>query len=343
METNYRMEARHTMTPETKIPFIPPFLAHNMALCKTFLDKHGIKSQWPPVTEQAETFVIHGLPTGSYNPSIIRFRGRLVMAYRYHPVDGNARTTIGIAELGEDLKVVSVETPDLNEDEGMSLEDPRLFIFKGDLWMNYVVSTWPNFPSSQSRNIKLSKPDHWRTSDKDTYWLPDRQTMEKNHVPFVHDEVLHMIWKSNLRDTNAGEKEAWQVIYTPTDKREMKSLAMQWPYGEIHGGTTPLPYDGKLISFFHSKIMNDMPPTPWRYFVGCVLRRAIPPFDILAVSKRPILIGSEVGGDASRHHFKKSVVFPAGCVEHEGSFVLSIGINDSSCAVVKLAKKDLRL
>lgn len=325
----------------TPTQFMRPHVAHNAALLKTFLDERGIKSQWPPVSEQAETYVIAGLPPGAYNPSLIRFRGRLVMAYRYH--GDTAKTTIGIAELGEDLKVISVETPDLNEDEGMSLEDPRLFIFKGELWMNYVVSTWPNFPSSQSRNIKLSKPDHWRVSDKDTYWLPDRQTLEKNHVPFVHDEVLHLIWKSCLYDSDAGEKDRWQVIYTPEDKREMKTPALRWPYGEIHGGTTPLPFDGKLISFFHSKILNDMPPTPWRYYVGCVVRRAIPPFDMLAVSKRPILIGSEVGGDEARHHFKKNVVFSAGAVEHEGSFIVSVGVNDSQCAVVKLTEKDLHL
>lgn len=330
------------MTPELKVPFMRQTVAHNQALLKTFLDERGIKSQWPPVTGQAESFPISGLPPGAYNPSLIRFRGRLVMAYRYHPTD-SARTVLGIAELGEDLKVVSVETPDMNEDDHLSLEDPRLFIFKGELWMNYVVSTWPNFPSSQSKNVKLSKPDHWRISDKDQYWLPDRQTLEKNHCPFVHDEVLHIIWKSNLRDTDAGEEQAWQVIYTPADKREMKSAAPRWPYGEIHGGTTPLPFDGKTISFFHSKIMNDMPPTPWRYFVGSVLRRTIPPFDILAVSKKPILIGSEVGGDEGRKHFKKNVVFPAGCVEYKGTWILSVGVNDSQCVLVKLTAKDFNL
>jgi len=327
------------MTP-TPTQFMRPHVAHNAALLKTFLDERGIKSQWPPVTEQAESWVIQNLPAGAYNPSLVRFRSRLVMAFRHHPVEGNARTIIGIAELGEDLKVISVETPDLNEEDHLSLEDPRLFVFKGELWMNYVVSTWPNFPSSQSKNIKLSKPDHWRVSDKDDYWLPDRQTMEKNHLVFVHDEVLHLVWKSNLRDDDDTVN---QIIYTPSDKREMKSVAPTWPYGEMHGGTSPLPYDGKLISFFHSKIMNDMPPTPWRYFVGCVLRRAIPPFDIQAVSKRPILIGSEVGGDETRKHYKRNVVFPAGCVEHEGSFILSVGVNDSQCALVKLGAKDLHL
>jgi predicted GH43/DUF377 family glycosyl hydrolase len=214
-----------------------------------------------------------------------------------------------------------------------------LFVWKGELWINFVVSNWPNFPSSQMKIAKLYKPDHWRFFDKEQYWLPDRQTTEKNHTPLVHDDVLQIIYRNNI----VQDGELNQLIYTPHEKREMKTPALRWPYGEMRGGTVPLPYDGKLISFFHSSQNNNMPVVTWRYHCGCVIRSAIPPFQMIAVSKRPILRGSEIGGDKSRFHFKENIIFPLGAIEHKGGWLLSAGINDSQCGLIEIQPKDLQL
>ena len=134
-----------------------------------------------------------------------------------------------------------------------------------------------------------------------------------------------------------------QIIYSPFEKREMKTPALRWPYGEVRGGTVPLPYDGKLISFFHSSLDNFPPPNPRCYFIGAVLRKDEPPFQMLAISKRPILRGSEIGGDKSRFHWKAQVCFPLGAIEHESGWAVSIGCNDSSALICKIQPKDLQL
>lgn len=326
--------------PEIKPQVIAPRLVHNRALMDKFLAARGIKAQWPAVEQQLESVVVGGLDAGAYNPSIAQYRGRLVMAYRFH--DTTLKTKIGIAELSENLIVTGKQTLDVGEEADKSIEDGKLFVLKNDLWLNFVVSTWPEFPSSQVKNLMLTKPDHWRTSDKDMYWVSARKTMEKNHVPFVHEEVLHIIWHQAMPE----DGEPKQVIYTPADKREMKTPALRWPYGQFKGGTIPILWNGKLLSFFHSRLDNEMPikfGKGWRYYVGAVLRRAIPPFDMLAISKRPILRGSEVGGDESRFHFKPNVVFPLGAIEHGGGWLVSVGVNDSQCLLVKITEKDLQL
>lgn len=316
------------MTPTTQ--FIRPHVAHNQALMLKFLDERGIKNQWPPVIEQAESHVIVGLPEG-YNPSIIRFNGKLVLCYRFHP-DGTKSTRLGIAELDEDFKVLSTQTLDINDDVP-SHEDGRLYVWKQDLYLCYVSSHWPNILACNVKYCRLSKPDHWRCDQPVDYPHSDRDTTEKNHVPFPHGDQLRIIYRTNPR----------QVIYTANTNEEFVTNALPWPYGEMRGGTTPIPYQDKLLRFFHSRINNDCPPIPWRYFVGAMLLDVEPPYKMVAVSRRPILIASEVGGDPTRHHFKPSIVFPAGAIEHDGGWLLSIGINDSACALVKIKQKDLNL
>jgi predicted GH43/DUF377 family glycosyl hydrolase len=318
---------------------LPPRIARNKSELDKYLAANKIASLWPSVDNQLFTYLIKGLPVGSYNPSIIRFRGKLVVTFRYH--EGTSlKTKLGIAELDEQFNVTYSQPLELDEEE--SCEDARLFVLKNELWMNFVVSNWPNFPASQAKVGKLYKPDHWRVSDKDLYWLPDRQTSEKNHVPLPFDEVLHLIYRQNMPQ-EGDVSDLRQIIYSPYERREMKTPALRWPYGEVRGGTVPLSYGGKLISFFHSRLDNFMPPTRHCYFIGAILRKAEPPFQMLEISKRPILRGSEVGGDESRFHHKKNVVFPLGAIEHEGGWIVSVGINDSQCALVKIKESDLQL
>jgi predicted GH43/DUF377 family glycosyl hydrolase len=315
---------------------VAPRIARNKSALEKYLADNGIESLWPSIENQLFTYTIKNLPVGAYNPSIIRFRGRLVMTYRFH--SGTSKTKLGIADLDENFNVLGSETLNLEEDETFSTEDSKLFIWKGELWILFTVSTWPNFPSSQMKIAKLYKPDHWRFSDKEQYFLPDRQTLDKNHVALVHDDVFNIIYRSN----QPQDGELNQIIYSPFEKREMKTPALRWAYGEVRGGTVPLPYDGKLISFFHSSLDSFPPPATRCYFLGCVLRKAEPPFQMLAISKRPILRGSETGG-VECFHRKPRVVFPLGAIEHDGGFLVSVGINDSQCALVKISPKDLQL
>lgn len=328
--------------PDAKPQIIPQRLAHNKAHLDKYLAAHGNPPLFPPVESQLETIVVQGLPPGAYNPSIARFRDRLVMSYRFH--EATLKTKLGLAELDEAFHVTSTQTLDCNEEE--SCEDAKLFVFKNELWINFVVSNWPTFPASQVKHAKLSKPDHWRISDTDIYWLANRNTMEKNHVPLIHDEVLRIIYHQAWPEADGLH----QIVFTSSEKCEMKTPALRWPYGEVRGGTVPLVWKQpgatapRLLSFFHSRLDNNPPPVRHRYFIGAVVRQqSTSGYLMTAISQRPILRGSEAGGDATRFHHKPNVVFPLGAIEHDGGWLLSVGINDSQCALVKIKETDLQL
>ncbi len=311
---------------------IPPRIVYNKLLLDAFLAHRKIVAQWPPVVEQAECVIVQGLFAGGYNPSLIRFRGQLVMAYRFRR--GTMRSGyLAIAELDEQFRVTSNQELAI-QDEKRAFEDPRLFEFQGGLCLSYVSYPLPRFSSSVVKYVELSKPDRWRASAPVEHQYIVRANKEKNHVPFPVGDRLHIIYRGNPR----------QIIFTAgKEGADLVTPALRWPYGEIRGGTTPMAYHGKLLKFFHSSLRNEMPPLPRRYSVGAMLMEPEPPFQMLTVSQRPILRGSEVGGDGRHIHFTKNVVFPAGCVEKDGVFHLSIGINDSQSAIAKIKPEDLHL
>jgi hypothetical protein len=56
---------------------------------------------------------------------------------------------------------------------------------------------------------------------------------------------------------------------------------------------------------------------------------------------KPLLIGSEEDNTTSIErssctHRKPNVVFPGGAIECEGGWIVSVGINDCCCALVKI-------
>src|SRR5260221_458166 len=126
------------------------------------------------------------------------------------------------------------------------------------------------------------------------------------------------------------------------------SDAPRWPWGEIRGGTTPLPYKGKLLRFFHSSLDFELPPSQRRYFMGAAIMEPEPPFATISVSREPIVIGSELDDLSETERtgclqFKKKVVFPAGAIIHGDGWVVSAGVNDSECLLMMLNEKDLKL
>ena len=79
-----------------------------------------------------------------YNPSIARIGGRMFMAYRWHEEDTPA-TSIVMAQIDDHWN--PLETVEIRVPKGggiQSIEDPRLFVYEGELHISYVASTWPD-------------------------------------------------------------------------------------------------------------------------------------------------------------------------------------------------------
>jgi predicted GH43/DUF377 family glycosyl hydrolase len=321
----------------------PGYVVHNGQLAKAWLEKIGRVALFPAVSSQIPAVQINpkALHPFGYNGSLIRFEGRLLLAYRYH-VDNKLSTKLAVAELDDNFNVIRNSNLEIAGNH-QSSEDPRLFIYQGKLWMSYVCSTWPSQnPVCVTKYGMLNQISNgWgivpQTEKQPAYGKNDGTSLEKNFIFWEHfSGELYCIHRSLPEQVIMGRD------------CELKSPAPRWAWGEIRGGCSPLPWQGKLLRFFHSSLDFEQPPARRRYFMGAALMEPDAPFRTLAVSKKPICVGSEIDdltveqrGEALS--YKEKVIFPMGAIMLGDGFVVSAGCNDSSVLLLKIGPKDLNL
>lgn len=300
----------------------------------------------PPVAEQLPCVILnrHALEPFAYNPTIIRHDGRLLCCYRYHD-QRDLSTKLAMAEINEKGHILN-RWPLAVPHGGGSEEDARFFVKHGALHLSYVDSTFPSMPpkSVVKWGRLLEEGKGWSLVDiqQPPYLDNDMSACQKNWLVFENEKrllCLHSTTPNTVLIELAGASAEWVST----------NVGPRWPFGAIRGGTTPLSYKGKLLRFFHSGVDSELPPYQRRYFVGAMVTEAVPPFKPVAISKLPILRGSEsdtlsVTERSACIHYKAKVVFPLGAIEQsDGSLLLSVGINDSHCGLVTVTEKDMNL
>jgi len=166
-------------------PQQPPRVAHNAAQYKKFMDAKGISASYRKVSDQVTLvpFNRQSIFQHGYNPSIVRFEGQLLMAYRWHG-NGTASTWLAMAELDEGYNATATSRIRvIGVPDKLSVDDPRLFVFGGQLWCSYVCSTWPmDPPTSVMVYGRIYKQDGAWTLDEGfrvAYGKNDGSTMEQ--------------------------------------------------------------------------------------------------------------------------------------------------------------------
>lgn len=318
-------------------PTVIPRLQHNAEISADFIAKHNIFSRYPKVSEQVETepLDLSGLKPHCYNPGLIEDRGFATIAYRYH-YDGTLSTKLCIARLNPNGEVLSDGPLDV---DGKSIEDPKLFLYRKELWVSFVTSNFPDMPPKCV--VRFGRVVNGKIQEivQPNIGKNDWSTMEKNWTFFVHRDQLYCVYRTHPQQEIYwldGEPKA--VHYTPTEPR--------WHYGPIKGGTAPVEYDGAYLRFFHSTLDNEFGQYRRRYFVGAYLMGKEPPFELLRVSKKPIIYGSEIDDlrvSQRPFHWKANVVFPGGATVQRYGWCLSLGLNDSACLLAKIRPENLNL
>ncbi len=317
--------------------YVSPRIHHNADLTTALIAKLKVTGRFPRVTDQVPTVPLDlkKLVRFGYNMSILENEGCLLAAYRYHDGDTLA-TKLALAQVSFEGEVISNRTLEMG-DGSVSVEDPKLFRMNDEVWISWVQSTWPTMPLSAV--VKYGRLDGNKVVNVEQVEPLNPKPIEKNHVIFS--------WL--CREICVYESEPEQIVYELLHGKviaEHRSPAPSWNYGSVRGGTPPILYKGKLLRFFHSGLDNEFDGWHRRYFLGAALMDCEPPFSVVAISSRPIIFGaeqSEIPTSARPAHFKGRVVFPGGAVERNGEFLLSVGINDSACAILRISPDKLNL
>lgn len=284
------------------------------------------------------------LPTNSYNPSLVRFQGRLLLSYRHHSRK-DWRTELGICVINESCDEVlrgsskPIKPPDELKDN--SWEDLRFHTYQGALWFSCTVSQWPAavFRSVVVIGELLETETHWKIH---RFCIPqfgrnDFTNLEKNWVFWEHQSKLYCLYMTNKDQQTILEfDESFRV------EQVHKSKALPWKQGPPHGGAICRSPNGNYLHFFNART-GGTDRASHRYNIGCAELAGEPPFEVLRISASPLLLGEEGYCLDKNPRYKNNVVFSTGAIYENGQFLLAHGFNDAQCRIAKFTEAQLKL
>lgn len=308
-----------------------------------------LESNIPNYVVETMRIDIPGYPT-AFNPSIIRWKGSLLMSFRVIPdPKASFNSKIGLIWLDDDF--IPLSDPQILETQtpGSSIpsrsEDARLIEVQGRLYMVY----------SDNKDLKISKAGFRLyiaeiRFDGKVFSLHDVVCLsryegesplirEKNWVPFVLNNELYLAYSL-----------CPHKIFRPLlDRGECETVAvsralLDWQWGELRGGTQALPLnESEYLSFFHSWV--DIPTIHSdgkaisHYFMGGYTFSREAPFEIKRISQEPIVAKGFYSGKVYKPYWKQvRAIFPCGFLMNENYIWIAYGRADYECWIIKLDK-----
>jgi predicted GH43/DUF377 family glycosyl hydrolase len=309
------------------------------------LNAPNLEEEIDPFVLETKRIEIDGFPN-AFNPSIIRWDGRLLMSFRtYHPETG-ATNEIGFVYLNDDFEPVG--TPKLiqflTKDPNClsKQQDPRLFGIVGKLFLIYN-----NAIKDEVRRMLVARLEF----DGETFVASEARGFfdfegekesrsEKNWVPFEYNHRLHLAY-SLLPHKILAPIDGFSSCETISSTLS----PIRWNWGVLRGGTPALLENGEYLAFFHSSknmaTEHSEGKTMLHYFLGAYTFSAKPPFAITKVSPKPIMGKDFYKGPSYKTWKPLRVVFPGGFISDEKFIWLLYGRQDHEVWVAKLDKREL--
>lgn len=292
----------------------------------------------------------------AFNPSIIRWRGNLLMSYReistpLSDPNSAANSYIYIVRLDENFDPIGkAQKLSLGlEGEFSRSEDARLILVAGELYMIYSDNT-EKIAREGGFRIHVAKLDDdgemfqvVATECLSQFQGESSEKREKNWVPFDYEGTLLFAYSLTplriLRPLLDGSGVCEAYVATRP--------SIVWEWGELRGGTQALLInDEEYLAFFHSSIhlstVHSKSEPILHYFMGACLFSSDPPFEMKKISPEPIIGKNFYSGIDYEPYWKPvRVVFPCGFVNSSDFIWVSYGRQDHEIWIAKLDKKEL--
>lgn len=299
----------------------------------------------------------------AFNPSIIRWKEKLIMSFREipFPYDHNhcelnsaGESRIGIVLLDENFNAISAPQMIVLDDFSYSpmmvsrSEDARLVSIGEKLYLVYSDNKDLEISAGGFR-MYIAELDfdgeifHVKSNECLSRFEGEKKDRrEKNWVPF--DFHGHFLFAYSL----VPHRILMPILGTGTCETVVKTKAgVQWNWGELRGGTPALQVDNfRYLAFFHSSKKMSTCHSKGRnidhYFIGAYTFLAYPPFDILQISREPIVGKNFYHGITYTPYWKPvRVVFPCGYIFDDHYIWIAYGRQDHEIWIVKLDKQGL--
>ncbi len=288
----------------------------------------------------------------AFNPSIIRWKGKLLMSFRIIP--GNKKSfnsEIGLIWLDDQFNPTG-EAQLLAFRDSDSLvpsraEDGRLVEVGSKLFL--VYSDCPDQKVSKAGfRIHVAELDYngktfsiLHKTKLTQYEGQSDQLREKNWVPFNYQNTLLLSY--SIDPHLVFHPKLWSHVCNTVSYSDQKSY---WGWGDLRGGTPALLIDGQYLAFFHSSIelatVQSGGQSMLHYFMGAYAFNSYPPFTVSRASVTPIIAPEFYSGTQYEHYWKPvQAIFPCGFLVNNDTIWVAYGRQDHEVWVVQLDKRGL--
>lgn len=285
---------------------------------------------------------------GAHNPSIIYWKDEILMSFRIRS-DNEATHKVGLVRLDRDFNPVSIpqefEIIVEHQCKPFKTQDPRLIYINESLYMIFNEMFEINGTDTRRMVVAklvfdgvqfvLKKPEALLHFDKEMSFRN-----EKNWVPFEYKHQLLLAYSLNphrILKPILGKNTCETVCAT-----EGK---IKWNWGILRGGTPALLIGDEYLAFFHSaKDMTTLQSNKQHmvhYFMGAYTFNSKPPFNVTAISSKPIIGKNFYTGTTYNTWKPLRVIFPGGFIFDENSIWIAYGRQDHEIWIVKLDKEGL--
>lgn len=298
------------------------------ATCRDYKPDYGVLGSPPGIKIKA------GLSTNlsgyAFNASIIRWQGKLLLAYR----DGWRGSNIHIAELDDSFNVIGTRFVDglFRREANYGREDPRLFVHNNQLHLAYTgvhgerhSSIWTYQCYARLSNDLTAEATFSPQIRGSRHW-------EKNWGFFSHDNQLYAVYTIApdhlvLRITEDGTA---SVAYEVT-------TGLTWNGGILRGGSPPVRVGDEYWCFMHDRIEAH---GLFIYRTGLYTFNAAPPFAPRRYIPEPILTADPLTKPSDQY---AAVIFTCGAIlsDNGHEWILSSGIHDRWIEIHKLNHAEL--
>jgi predicted GH43/DUF377 family glycosyl hydrolase len=272
-----------------------------------------------------------------YNPSICRFQGRLLMAYRVQAADGFSR--LGIAELNDDFSVWSDRPLSFpGAIPPLHIEDPRLFTAGGRLYINFCEI---DYSPPWEKCVFLLRLFELGADLSPLRELPLRfgrngRRTEKNWIFFEGPEGDIRIIHSLAPKHTAIDYERKLTIQSP-------GIAA-WPYGSLSGRSTAVRMDADN---YLCMVGGHQPHAERKaiYWMGACTFSAQWPHRLTGITQEPLAWASAESMtilNPQNRGWHPLCIFPSGLMVERNAAIVAMGVNDSWSALLRYPLDGIR-
>lgn len=271
------------------------------------------------------------IPVGHFNPSILMWQDRLILATR----DSWGHSKVALWELvntksdwTREWSAVGIGSFGSDHPQAPRLEDPRLFTARDETGRIRLCSAF-NLPDGYPpKFVQVGyvtfRDDLSGIESTKVYQSPSCSVYEKNWSPFYGDARQGLRWVYAMKPDHVILDESGGILCTSRND-------LPWTGGVMRGGAAPVYHNGVYYVFFHGCLKVTKGNV---YTVGCYTFDPASPHRILKQTAVPLLWPDLPGPGESVT--KRYVCWVGGAVAHAGAFHLAIGVDDTFSRIVRI-------